>query len=122
MVLRCIPKMSPDFFRAFVSQYEGIKKIWIVLTSGGGGHQDYPDGRRVFTKYETHYIWEGENVQKLWTFDSNWDSIKTLEVEWEDKRVFVTDYLTTINMYGFYELPNIKTLPGQKPEQIVFKY
>lgn len=125
MVLHCIPKMSPEFFLAFLSQeggYEGIQKVWIVMTDGGGGRQDYPDGRRVFTKTETHYIWKGEEeAAKLWEF-TQWDYVKTLEIQWEDKRLFVSDYMTTINLSGFYSLPDIKALPGQKPQQIVLKY
>ena len=125
MVLRCISKMSPDFFLAFLDavEFNSATKVWIVMNEGGGGRQDYSDGRRVFTKTETHYIWKGEDIQKLRTFDlEKWMYIDTLEVQWENKRVFVTDHFTTINLYGFYSLPDIKGLPGQKPQQIVLKY
>jgi hypothetical protein len=118
--------MSPDFFLAFLSQLggdKGITKVWIVMNEGGGGRQDYPDGRRVITKTETHYIWNGENAHKLWELDGEkWRYIKTLEVQWEDKSIFVTDHFTTMNLHGFYTIPDIKALPGQKPQQIVLKY
>jgi len=122
MVLRCIPKMSPDFFLAFLDliDFNSATKVWIVMNEGGGGRQDYPDGRRVFTKTETHYSCKGEDIQKLRTLDAEkWMYINTLEVEWEDKRVFVTDHFTTIDLYRFYSLPDIKALPGQRPQQIV---
>jgi len=126
MVLRCIPKMSPDFFLAFLAQLggdEGITKVWIVMNEGGGGRQDYPDGRRVFMKTETHYIWNGENAHKLWELDGeNWRYINTLEVRWEDKSIFVTDHFTTMNLHGFYSLPDIKSLPGERPQQIVMNF
>lgn len=93
------------------------------MNEGGGGRQDYPDGRRVFTKTETHYIWKGEDIQKLRTLDvEKWRYINTLEVEWENKRVFVIDHFTTISLSGFYGLPDVKALPGQKPEKITLNF
>jgi hypothetical protein len=125
MVMRTIPKMSPDFFLAFLSELggdKGITKVWIVMNEGGCGRQDFPDGRRVFTTTETHYVWKGDNGHKLWELDSEkWRYIKTLEVQWEDKSIFVTDHFTTMNLHGFYSFPDIKALPGQKPQQIVVK-
>ena len=118
--------MSPEFLLSLLTElggYEGITKVWIVMNEQGGGHRDLSDGRRVFTKTETHYIWKGDNGHKLWELDSEkWRYIKTLEVEWEDKSIFVTDHFTTMNLHGFYSLPDIKSLPGQKPQQIVLKY
>lgn len=122
MVLHCIPKMSPDFFLAFLDavDFNSANKVWIVMNKGGGGREDYPDGRRVFIYRETHYSWKGEDIQKLRTFDfEQWRYIDTLEVEWDDKRVFVMDHFTTISLHGFYSLPDIKALPGQRPQKIV---
>ena len=123
MVLHCIPKMSPEFFLAFLDavDFNSATKVWMVMTEGGGNRIDYPDGRRVFTKTETHYNWKGEDIQKLREF-TKWEYIKTLDIEWENKAVFVIDYFTTINLTGFYSLPDIKKLPGQRPQQIVLKY
>lgn len=125
MVLHCIPKMSQDFLMAFLDtvDFNSATKVWIVMNEAGAGRRDCADGARVFTKTETHYIWKGEDIQKLRTFDvEQWRYMNTLEVEWEDKRVFVSDYMTQINLSGFYSLPDIKSLPGQKPQQIVLKY
>ena len=122
MVMRTIPKMSPDFLLAFLDavEFNSATKVWIVMNEQELCKQDLPDGRRVFTKTQTHYIWKGEDIQKLRTFDvERWRYIVTLEVEWEDKRVFVMDYFTTMSLSGFYSLPNVKTLPGECPQKIV---
>lgn len=126
MVLTSIPKMSPDFFLAFLSQlggYEGMTKVWIVMNEQGGGHQDLPDGRRVFTKTETHYIWKGEEeAAKLWDF-TQWKYVDHLRIDWNDeKSLSVNHCFTEIGLYGFDELPNIKTLPGQRPAKIVLNF
>lgn len=122
MVMRTIPKMSPEYFLAFLDiiDFNSATKVWIVMNKGGGGREDYEDGRRVFIYRETHYIWKGEDIQKLRTFDfEQWRYIDTLEVEWEDKKVFVMDYFTTISLRGFHSVPNIRDLPGEPPQKIV---
>jgi hypothetical protein len=114
--------MSPDFFLAFLNaiDFNSAKRVWIIMNKGGGIKEDYPDGRRVFTSIETHYIWKGEDIQKLRTFDiENWKYITTMEIEWEDKMVFVMDYMTTISLRGFYSVPNIKELLGEPPQKII---
>ena len=115
--------MSPDFFLAFLDavDFNSATNVWMVMNEGGGGRQDYPDGRRVFTKTETHYNWEGSDIQKLRDF-TKWDYVKTLDIEWENKAMFVMDHFTSMSLSGFYSLPDIKSLPGQKPHQIVLKY
>lgn len=125
MGLQCISKMCPEFFLAFLDavDFNSAKRVWIVMNKGGGGREDYPDGRRVFISTETHYIWKGEDIQKLRTFDlDNWKYINTLDVEWDNKAVFVIDYMTTISLTGFYSIPDIKSLTGQKPKKIVLNY
>lgn len=117
--------MSPDFFIAFLDaiDFNSAKRVWIIMNKGGGIKEDYSDGRRVFTSIETHYIWKGEDVQKLRTFDvENWKYINTLEVEWEDKNVFVMDHFTTISLRGFHSILDIKSLPGEPPQKIVLNF
>ena len=121
MVMRTIPKMSPEYFLAFLDlvDFNSATKVWIVA-EGVGGRQDRADGSRVFTKSEVHHIWKGNDIQKLRTFDiEQWRYIRTLEVEWEDKSVFVMDYMTTISLRGFHSVPDIKSLPGEPPQKIV---
>jgi hypothetical protein len=124
--MQTISKMSPEFFLAFLSElggYEGMTKVWIVMNEGGGGRQDYPDGRRVFTKTETHYSWKGEEeAAKLWDF-TQWNYVAHLRIDWGDKKsLSVSHCFTEIGLYGFDELPNIKALPGERPRKIVLNF
>lgn len=119
--MRTIPKMCPEYVLAFLDlvDFNSATKVWIV-TEGVGGCQDRPDGSRVFTKSEVHHIWKDEDIQKLRTFDvEQWRYIRTLEVQWEDKSIFVMDYMTTISLRGFNSVPDIKSLPGEPPQKII---
>lgn len=118
--------MSPEFLLGLLTElggYEGMTKVWIVMNEQGGGHQDLPDGRRVFTKTETHYIWKDEeNIKKLWDF-TQWKYVDHLRIDWSDeKSLSVNHCFTEIDLYGFNELPNITTLPGQRPCKIVLNF
>ena len=117
--------MSPEFLLSLLTElggYEGMTKVWIVMNEQGGGHQDIPDGRRVFTKTETHYIWKREDAKKLWDF-TQWKYVEHLRIDWSDeKSLSVNHCFTEIDLYGFNELPNIKALPGEGPRKIVLNF
>ena len=118
--------MSPEFLLSLLTElggYEGITKVWIVMNEQGGGHRDLSDGRRVFTKTETHYTWKDEeNIKKLWDF-TQWKYVEHLRIDWGDKKsLSVGQCFTEIGLHGFDELPNIKSLPGERPRKIVIHF
>lgn len=123
MVLRSIPKMSPDFLIALLDalDFEGITHIWISMNEQGVEHKDYPDGRRVWTNKQVDHIWRGENIKRIRDF-TEWAYVKDARIEWGEntKCLYIDDCLTTVGLRGFFSLPfDLKSLPGQGPQKII---
>lgn len=91
--------------------------VRIEMNQTFGGTQKFDNGREVQSMVKTIYIWKGEDVEKLKTFQ-DWSYTNFIRIVFGTKTMIVDEHMTQISLYGFTCIPDLKTLPGQPPKKL----
>lgn len=101
--------------------FQNAIQVWIELNPRQNS-VTRDDGLEIITYRTEIYHWKGNDCQRLLHFNE-WNFVKQICIDWPNNcSLFVDENFTEIKLHGFKSLPDVSTLPGPYPQNIVIRF